>query len=87
MFELNNWGYYEISFISQEERSILSHKLGMAIIDLSCFYKEGDDWIRRHSGMSFNIKHLRYYPKLKKYLDKELTIYLRKLKIQNINNL
>lgn len=87
MFELNTWGYYEVDFYYNDiKRILIANKLNMAIKDLTCFYKDGDEWIKRSSGMSFNIKHLVYYLRLKTYLDKELNIYLRKLKIKKISS-
>ncbi len=35
--------------------------------------------------MTFNIKNVKYYPILKQYLDKRFQSYLRKIKIENIN--
>ena len=87
MFELNRWGYYEVDFYyNNEKRKLIANRLNMAMNDITCFYKDGDEWIKRTSGMSFNIKHLVYYSRLKTYLDKELNTHLRKLKIKKLDN-
>jgi len=90
-FELNDWGYYEIDFYNNEKEIVkiaISKSLDISFdcVD-DCYYKEGDRWFKRVSGMVFNIKKLPYYSVLSKYLDDQLNIYLRKEKLKNINGL
>jgi hypothetical protein len=85
-FELNSWGFYEIDFYNystQQERDTFFVKFGM--YDLKCFFKDGNEWTERISGMTFNIKNSSYYPEMKKYLDDRLRIYLRIQKLKKIN--
>jgi hypothetical protein len=83
-FYLNNWKYYEIDFYnhSTEEEALYFINNN---IELGTFYKDHNDWVKRISGMTFNIKNVKYYPILKQYLDKRFQSYLRKIKIENIN--
>ena len=88
-FELNDWGYYEIDFYNNEKDVVkiaISKYLNISFdcVD-DCYYKEGDIWVKRISGMVFNIQP--YYSVLSKYLDEQLNIYLRKEKLKNINGL
>jgi len=86
----NSWGFYQIDFynLSSNEKIKISDRIGMSRFDyLGCYFKSGDEWISRSSGMSFNICHLDYYSKLKIYLDKLLNIYLRKQKLLKISDI
>ena len=75
-FEINSWGYYE-TFIHKNQKETLG--------DWGYFYKVGNDWRSRMSGMSFNITGASFYLKLKEYLDNEFNKFQRKQKIININ--
>ena len=71
---------YEIDFVNdgtEEERSTFERHN----IPSGCYFKSGDEWVKRVSGMTYNIKGTSYYPLLKKYLDHRLNVYLRKMKI------
>ena len=48
------------------------------------FLKKNDEWTQRMSGMTFNIKNLDYYKKLKEYLNKEFNKFERKQKLMKI---
>lgn len=84
-FKINNWGYYEIDFYNygtEEEKKYLTN-IDKFIISIYC--KRGENWIKRSSGMTFNIFSMSYYPKLKQYLDYRLNIHLRKEKLLKIS--
>ena len=79
--------FYEIDFYNygtKSERIFLS-SLSKNELALGIFYKEGTEWSKRISGMTFRIIHMDYYPKLKEYLDYRLNIHLRKEKLKKIN--
>lgn len=83
-FYLNNWKYYEIDFYNHSTKEEAFYFINNKI-ELGTFYKEHNDWIKRTSGMIFNIKNSNYYSTLKEYLDKRFNLYMRKIKIDNIN--
>lgn len=72
-FEINSWGYYEVDI---NENFNPGH-----------YYKVGEKWFNRISGMSFNISGMDYYENLKAYLDKNLNKQLRKEKLEKIHKL
>ena len=85
--KINDWGYYEIDFYNhgtEEEKQFLS-KLSKHEEAIGVFFKNGTNWSKRLSGMTFRISAMNYYPKLKEYLDHKLNIYLRKSKLQKIS--
>lgn len=82
--EKNSWGYYEIGFyqLSHDEKERIKNSVDMNRFDyLGYYYKSGEEWTNRISGMCFNITGCSYYSKLKIYLDKLLNTYLRKEKL------
>lgn len=80
---------YEIDFyngLTESENKKLKKKLGMSYSTfLGTYFKEGNEWYQRSSGMIFNLKQTEYYPKLKEYLDKEFEKFIRKEKLKEIN--
>lgn len=83
-FYLNSWKHYEIDFYNhstEEEKKYFDENK----IPLGTYYKEHNDWVKRTSGMTFNIKNLKYYSILKEYLNKRFNSYMRKIKIDKIN--
>ncbi len=82
---------YEIDYsndLTKEEKIELSNKLRIPVEYIAkCFYKSGNDWSFRLSGMTFNIKNSNWYPKIKKHLDKEFEKFMRKEKIKQINGM
>jgi hypothetical protein len=87
--EKNSWGYeIDFWFLTDKEKRKLSDKVGMnSYENLGCYYKSGENWTHRISGMSFNITESNYYPKLKIFLDSLLNIYLRKQKLLKISDI
>ena len=86
-FVINNWKCYEIDFHNygtESEKKFLS-SLSKYDECITIFMKDGVDWVKRSSGMTFRICLMNYYPKLKEYLDNRLNIHLRKEKLQKIN--
>ena len=84
---MSSWKFYEIDFKNygtESEKKFLS-SLSKNEEALGVFYKEGSDWVKRISGMTFRINFMNYYPKLKEYLDYRLNIHLRKEKLKKIN--
>jgi len=76
---------YEIDFYNdgtEEEKEFLKSKG----IELSTYYKSGRQWNMRISGMTYQILSLDYYPALKEYLDRRFEQYIRKLKLEKIEN-
>lgn len=76
---------YEIDFYNhgtEEETSFLIQNN----IEIGCYYKDGNEWSKRMSGMTFNIKHLKCYPELKKYLDYRFNTFIRKEKLKKLIN-
>lgn len=87
-FEKNNWGFYEIDFyndIKYDVKIKISKNLELNFDDVDDCYMLDNDWKKRSSGMVFNIKHLNYYPIIKKFLDNELKKFLRKEKLKKID--
>lgn len=80
---VNNW---EINFngLTEEENESLRKKLGMGREFLGTYYKDGDEWCMRSSGMCFNLTETSYYPKLKEYLDNEFKKFIRKKKLEEL---
>ena len=88
--EKNNWGHYEIGlfYLSEEDKTKIKDKIGMSRFDhLGYYFKSGDEWTNRVSGMCFNICNSHYYPKLKILLNNLLNIYLRKEKLLKISDI
>jgi len=83
-FYLNRWKHYEIDFYNYSTEKETLYFINNNI-ELSTFYKDHNDWIKIISGMTFNIKNIKYYPILQEYLDKRFNAYMRKLKIEKIN--
>ena len=84
---MSSWKFYEIDFKNygtESEKKFLS-SLSKNELALGIFYKEGAEWVKRMSGMTFRIIHMNYYPKLKEYLDYRLNIHLRKEKLLKLN--
>ena len=69
---------YEIDFRNygtEEEKEILS-KLSVYSWDvIATYFKRGDNWYKRMSGMTFDIRQSEYYEKLKEYLDYRFKIF------------
>lgn len=82
---------YEIDYyngLTQKEKEKLSKNLGITIEDISHnFYKTYNGWSYRISGMTFDIKDLYWYPIMKKHLDKEFNIFMRKEKLKKLNSI
>lgn len=77
---------YEIDFYNHgtnEEKLFLKQNN----IEIGCYYKSGVEWCKRMSGMTFNIKHLDNYNKLKEYLDYRFNQFIRKQKLERINEI
>lgn len=83
-FEINSWGY-EIDFYNHGTESEKKFLSSLSSDCISCYYKEGTNWVKRLSGMTFRLNGMSYYPKLKEYLDYRLNIHLRKEKLKKIN--
>ena len=87
-FIINSWGYYEIDFYNygtKSEKEFLS-SLANHNDCVSCYNKDGTEWIKRLSGMTFRLNGMNYYPKLKEYLDHKLKIHIRREKLQKIED-
>ena len=82
---VNNYeiDYYDLTY---DEKKVLMNKLKLREYELGCYYKSGNDWTLRTSGMSFNITQMNYYPRLKEHLDNEFRIFMRKQKLEKIEN-
>jgi hypothetical protein len=77
---------YEIDFYNdgtEEEKSYLNSK-GILIYT---YYKDGDKWCTRSSGITFNLIYMTSYSVLKVYLDYRFNMYMRKKKLEKIKNL
>jgi len=80
---------YEIDYydLTNEEKIELSHKLGLSVEHVAhCFYKSGDEWNEKRSGMTLNIKYSDWYPIIKKHLNKEFNKFIRKEKLKQLND-
>lgn len=78
---------YEIDFHNygtKEEKEFLSKLYHFSWDVIGVYYKDGDEWCKRQSGMTFDIKNLSYYPELKKYLDYRFKIFERSKKLEKI---
>ena len=80
---------YEIDYhndLSLDEKINLSKKLDISIEHVDyCFYKNGNEWNSRISGMTFNIKNSTWYPIMKEHLDKEFLKFTREEKLKQID--
>ena len=91
-FEKNSWGYYEIDLYNHPRHNELTEKLDMSSpakysIGLGVYYREYNyEWYERSSGMTFDIRYLDYYPRLKKFLDDKFNIFIRKEKLKKIES-
>jgi hypothetical protein len=56
-------------------------------IEIGCYCRDGGEWCKRLSGMVFNIKDLRCYPILKKYLNDRFNVFIRKEKLKKLNEI
>lgn len=81
---VRNWEIDYYNGLSQEESDKLKQLLNLD--SLGCYYKSGDEWKERISGMCFKLTSTPRYPKLKEYLDLEFKKFIRKKKIQKIND-
>jgi len=83
---VNNWEIDYYNDLTEEEQEYLSNKLKLNVKHIKhCFYKENNDWCSRIGGMTFNIKDSHWYLIIKKHLDKELTNFIRKEKLKQID--
>lgn len=80
---VNSWEINYYNNLTEEETKSLKEKLGMSYLGI--YYKSGDEWCSRSSGMLFNITNSSYYSKLKEHLNKEFNIFIRKQKLKKIN--
>ncbi len=74
---------YEIDFYNNstvEEKSYLKSKG----IKLGIYYKTGEKWNQRISGLTFNLSSADCYPALKEYLDYRFNQFMRKMKLEKI---
>jgi hypothetical protein len=80
---------YEIDYyndLTDDEKSIIMKKIGLPEYEhLGCYYKDYSGWNRRISGNTYYIKDMPWYAKLKDHLDKEFLAFMRKQKINKIN--
>lgn len=80
---------YEIDYfndLSIGEKLDLSKKLGISEQHMKrCFFRSGNEWGCIVGGMTFNIKDCDWYPIMKRHLDKEFNIFIRKQKLKKIN--
>lgn len=91
-FIKNSWGYYETK-INFDDKIELMRILETEINNFTIlkseigYYFLNKLWFSRSSGMVFDLSHLDYYPKLKKYLDQKFKIFMRKEKLKQLNEI
>ena len=90
IFEKNSWGYWEIDFYDNDYTDKIINILGLNSNSnsdyVSCYFKDGDSWKKRISGMTYNMGSMSLYAELKEFLDKEFNKFMLNRKLKKITS-